>query len=262
MDVADHRRDNRDHAQLPSTPVMSPSATGRMNPTSTDLLLLPGLLNDAALWAAQVQALEGEVRCHVGDLTTADTIEAVAASVLAAAPPTFALAGFSLGGYVAQQILRTAPERVQRLALLDTSVRADTPERSAQREAFARSARMPGTFHGFGEKLMHSYVAPSRLQDHDLLDRVRAMTSRLGAEVFVRQSRLRRIDGHGVLRAWQGPLLLLWGAQDAITPPALHHEMAALAPQARLVELPDCGHLSPLEKPEAVTEALRQWLAG
>ncbi|HYG07593.1 MAG TPA: alpha/beta fold hydrolase [Stenotrophomonas sp.] len=232
-----------------------------MTDTATDLLLLPGLLNDQALWAEQIQALSNQVHCHVGDLTTGDSLETVAAAVLAAAPPRFALAGFSLGGYIAQQILRMAPDRVQRLALLDTSIRADSPERLAQRQLLARTARVPGTFHGFGEKLMRSYVAPSRLQDHDLLERVRAMTTRLGAEVFARQSQIARVDGHDVLRAWRGPMLVLCGADDAITPPALHHEMAALVPGARLVEIPDCGHLSPLEQPQAVTTALRQWLA-
>lgn len=233
-----------------------------MSAVSRDLLLLPGLLNDEALWAAQIEALSGQVHCHVGDLTTADTLAGVAEAVLSKAPPRFALAGFSLGGYVAQQILRMAPERVERLALLDTSIRADTPARSAQREALARGAGMPGTFHGFGEKLMRSYVAPSRLQDHELLERIRAMTSRLGAQVFARQSLLARSDGSDVLRAWDDrPLLLLCGEQDAITPPALHEEMLRLAPQARLVRIPDCGHLSPLEQPQAVTEALRDWLA-
>lgn len=232
-----------------------------MSAPSTDLLLLPGLLNDEALWAAQVDALSPALRCHVGDLTTGETLEAVAESVLAAAPPRFALAGFSLGGYVAQQILRVAPGRVERLALLDTSVRADTPARSAQRQALARGAGVPGTFHGFGEKLMRSYVAPAHLHDHALLEYIRAMTARLGPQVFARQSLLARPEGSDVLRRWHGPALVLWGAEDAITPPALHHEMAALMPQARLVELPDCGHLSPLEQPQAVTDALRRWLA-
>jgi len=233
-----------------------------MSEAITDLLLLPGLLNDAALWEAQIAELSGQVRCHVGDLSVADSLEAVAESVLAAAPPRFALAGFSLGGYVAQQILRVAPQRVQRLALLDTSIRADSPERLAQRQSMAKSARIPGTFHGFGEKLMHSYVAPSRLQDHDLLERVRSMTARLGAEVFLRQSRIARVDGTEVLREWTGPLLLLCGTEDAITPPALLREMLALAPQATYVELADCGHLSPLEQPQAVSDALRQWLVA
>jgi len=232
-----------------------------MSEASSDLLLLPGLLNDEALWAAQVHSLGDTIRCHVGDLTTGETIAAVADAVLAAAPASFALAGFSLGGYVAQQILRVAPERVERLALLDTSIRADTPERTVQRLALARGARVPGTFHGFGEKLMRSYVAPSRQQDHALLYTIRAMTSRLGAEVFARQSLLARMDGHEVLSAWHGPLLLLCGADDAITPPALHREMRDLVPTARYIEIADCGHLSPLERPEQVTAALRQWLA-
>lgn len=261
MDAGPLRRDNRGHAPRVPNASLPPCAARRMSAPSTDLLLLPGLLNDEALWAAQIEALSAEVRCHVGDLTTADTLEAVADAVLAAAPSRFALAGFSLGGYVAQQILRVAPERVERLALLDTSTRADTPERTAQRQALASGARVPGTFHGFGEKLMRSYVAPSHLHDHALLDYIRTMTARVGAQAFARQSLLARPDGSDVLRAWRGPLLVLWGAQDAITPPALHHEMLALAPQGQAVEVPDCGHLSPLEQPQAVTHALRHWLA-
>lgn len=227
----------------------------------TDLLLLPGLLNDQALWQAQVEALSPRVRCHVGDLTVGDSLQSVAGAVLDAAPARFALAGFSLGGYIAQQILRVAPHRVQRLALLDTSIRADSPQRLAQRRSLAEGAKLPGTFHGFGEKLMRSYVSPSRLQDHLLLERVRSMTARLGAEVFARQSLIARVDGSEVLRAWKGPLLLLCGADDAITPPALHREMLALAPQGTLLEIPDCGHLSPLEQPQAVSDALGDWLA-
>lgn len=110
--------------------------------------------------------------CQVGDLTRHDSLRAVAEDVLQSAPPQFALAGFSLGGYVAQGILHIAPQRVQRLALLDTSFHADSPERSAQRRAQQISVRAGGTFHGFGDTLMRSYIDASRLHDHGLVDTV------------------------------------------------------------------------------------------
>ena len=171
------------------------------------LLLLPGLLNDATLWRAQLDALADIADCQVGDLTRHDTLRATAEEVLAHAPEEFALAGFSLGGYVAQEILRIAPERVLRLALLDTSHKADSPERAAQRVAQQNSVRLPGTFHGFGDTLMRSYIDASRFDDHALVDTVRDMTARLGAEVFIRQSRITRVDGSDVLRAWHGQTL-------------------------------------------------------
>ncbi|APP78454.1 alpha/beta fold hydrolase [Xanthomonas hortorum] len=224
------------------------------------LLLLPGLLNDAQLWQAQRVALANVAECEVGDITQGESMRALATQVLAQMPPRFALAGFSLGGYVAQDILRIAPERVERLALLDTSARADSPERVAQRRAQEASVRGGKTFLGFGERLMRHYVHPSRWQDAALLERVRGMTQRLGVEVFVRQNRLEREDGRALLRAYTGPLLVLCGQDDTITPPTLHEEMAALAVQAQLVQVPACGHLSPLEQPQAVSDALREWL--
>ena len=224
------------------------------------LLLLPGLLNDATLWQAQLDALADIADCQVGDLTQQTTMRAVAEDVLEKAPAQFALAGFSLGGYVAQEILRIAPQRVLKLALLDTSFKPDSPERAAQRLAQQNSVRLPGTFHGFGDKLMRSYIDASRLDDYVLVQRVRDMTARLGAEVFLRQSALERSDGHDVLAGYRDPVLIVCGANDRITPLAISEEMHALVPGSTLVVLPDCGHLAPMEKPDEVSAAMRAWL--
>mgnify|MGYP003575674224 CR=1 FL=1 len=224
------------------------------------LLLLPGLLNDAELWRAQIAALSDIADCTVGDQTRGETMQAVVDDVLANAPERFALAGFSLGGFVAQQILRVAPQPGLRLALIDTSIHADSPERAAQRQSQRSSVRLPGTFHGFGDKLMRSYIDASRLDDYVLVQRVRDMTARLGADVFLRQSALDRVDGHEVLASYPDPLLILCGANDRITPLAISEEMHALVPGSTLVVLPDCGHLAPMEKPEEVSAAMRDWL--
>ncbi|MCD7099160.1 alpha/beta hydrolase [Stenotrophomonas sp. MMGLT7] len=224
------------------------------------LLLLPGLLNDAELWRDQLAGLADIADCQVGDLTGSDTLRGVAEQVLAAAPPRFALAGFSMGGYVAQDLLRIAPARVERLALLGTSVRAESPERSAQRRAQARAVRLPGEFHGFGEIHTRSYIDPSRYGDHALIERIRAMTVRLGAPVFQRQSQFVRPSGMDVLTGYDRPLLLVCGEHDRIAPLELHLEMQRLVPQARLLVLPDCGHMAPMERPQEVTQALRDWL--
>lgn len=224
------------------------------------LLLLPGLLNDAELWRAQIADLSDIAECVVGDQTRGETLQAVVEDVLAQAPARFALAGFSLGGFVAQAIVRAAPERVLRLALIDTSIHADAPERAAQRKAQQASVRVPGRFHGFGDTLMRSYIDASRLHDDVLVQRVREMTARLGAEVFLRQSALDRVDGHEVLAAYRDPLLIVCGANDRITPLAISEEMHALVPHSTLVVLPGCGHLAPMEKPDEVSAALRDWL--
>jgi pimeloyl-ACP methyl ester carboxylesterase len=156
--------------------------------------------------------------CQVADITRGETLGELARSVLAQAAPRFSLVGFSLGGYVAQEIARLAPERVMRLALLDTSIHADTPERTAIRRALDKAARLPGKFHGFGDRLLKTYLDPSHLTDSDIVARIRAMTERLGPETFVRQNNIERKDGVDVLRSLACPILILCGENDALIP--------------------------------------------
>lgn len=226
------------------------------------LLLLPGFLCDEDLWRDQLAGLADVADSRVADLGHGDSIAALAGQVLATAPPSFALAGFSFGGYVAQEIARQAPQRIERLALLDTSFHADTPERVAQRRAANKSVSLPGEFRGMTEQLLPSFIAAERLHDSALVQRINAMTLRQGREVFIRQNAMRREDGAAALRGLTCPVLVLCGRLDVLTPPALHEEMAALMPQAELVVVEDSGHMSPMEQPAAVTRAMRGWLAA
>lgn len=224
------------------------------------LLLLPGFLCDEDLWRDQLAGLADVADCRVADLGHGDSIAELARQVLATAPPRFALAGFSFGGYVAQEIARQAAQRIERLALLDTSFRADTPARVAQRRSANRSVSLPGEFRGMTESLLPSFVAADRLRDTVLAQRINAMTLRQGRDVFVRQNAMLREDGSAVLRGLTCPVLVLCGRHDVLTPPALHAEMAALMPQAQRVVVEDSGHMSPMEQPAAVTAAMRAWL--
>lgn len=226
------------------------------------LILIPGLLNDGDLWRDQIAALSGEVDCRVADTSRGRSLRELAYGVLAMTSGTFALAGFSLGGFIAQEVMRLAPSRVARLALLDTSIRADSPERAQQRVTLNAAALTAGKFHGFGDRLLISYLHESNRGNPDIVARIRAMTERLGPEVFVRQNGLPRPDGSDVLKALECPVLIACGTDDQITPLAGHKAMMALIPAGRgtFAEIPNSGHMTPLENPQAVTAALYSWL--
>ena len=226
------------------------------------LLLLPGLLCDRELWAAQLDALAEVADMTVGDLTRADSMADMAEEILAAAPPRFALAGLSMGGYVAFEIMRRAPARVSRLALLDTSARPDTPEQSERRRALIRMAQR-GEFRGVSPRLLPQWVHPERMKDPDFVARATEMTRRVGREAFVRQQTaiMHRPDSRPGLAAIRVRTLVLCGRQDEATPIDRHREIAADVPDSRLVVVEECGHLSPMERPAEVSAALRAWLA-
>jgi len=224
------------------------------------IVLIPGLMNDAELWRDQIDGLVGFASPHVADITRGNTLAKLAEIVLATSTDTFALAGFSLGGIVAQEVMRRAPERVTHLALLGTSMLPDTPERTAQRETLIAQAERPGHFHGFGRKLARSYLAPANQSNDKMIDRVRAMTERLGPEVFIRQSRIARPDSRASLAAIVCPTLILCGRHDVLTPPELHEDMARRIPQADLTVLEESGHLTPIEEPRSVAAKLRSLL--
>jgi pimeloyl-ACP methyl ester carboxylesterase len=229
----------------------------------TFLLLLPGLLCDAALWAPQRTALADLAETAVADLTRHDSVAGMAGAALADAPDRFALAALSMGGYVALEIMRQAPERVTHLALLDTSARPDSAEASRRRRALIALSRT-GRFKGVTPRLLPMLVHPDRLDDAPLTDVVMAMAERVGQVAFIRQQTaiMGRPDSRPGLPAIACPTLVLCGRDDALTPPALSEEMAAAIPAATLELIDSCGHLSTLERPETVNRALRRWLGA
>jgi pimeloyl-ACP methyl ester carboxylesterase len=228
------------------------------------LILIPGLLCDGELWKAQLDGLAGVAEVHVADVTRDDSMAAMAARVLAQSPfERFALAGFSMGGYVALELLRQAPHRVTRLALLDTSARPDTPERSRQRREFMALAQRERGFAPVNRVMLPLMVHASRLDDAPLVARIRAMADRVGVQAYVRQQEaiIGRMDSRPDLARVAVPALVLCGREDALTPLEAHVEMAAGIPGARLEVIDDCGHMAPMERPRAVTDALLRWLA-
>jgi pimeloyl-ACP methyl ester carboxylesterase len=225
------------------------------------IVLVPGLNCSARLYAEQIPALWDFGPVTIADHRGHDSVVAIAAHILATAPPRFALVGLSMGGYIAFAIAREAPERVARLALLDTSARPDTPEQSERRRGMIALAE-GGRFSEVPDLLFPVFVHRNRQDDGKLRAIVRTMAEETGPQAFVRQQHaiMTRPDCRPQLASIHCPTLVLVGEGDELTPPALSEEIAAGIAGARLVRVPDCGHLSTLERPEAVSRALVEWI--
>ena len=224
------------------------------------IVFLPGLICDARLWRDVIDGLADTIAPMVADLRLDDTIAAMAGRTLAAAPPRFALAGLSMGGYVALEIMRQAPERVTHLALFDTSARPDSEERRQTRRKGIEMIGQ-GKFIGVSRGLLGSLVAPHHLGT-PLAEEVQAMSERVGGDVYVRQQKaiMDRVDSVPHLAAIDVPTLVGVGALDKMTPPELAEEMAAPIPGAELVTFPEAAHLPTMENPGPVVDAMRNWL--
>ncbi|WBV42588.1 alpha/beta fold hydrolase [Pseudoroseomonas cervicalis] len=244
---------------MPADP--PPAAEPAAPPPRPDLLLLPGLLCDARLWRDAVAGLHAQAACQVADLTQDDTLRGMALRALEQAPPRFALAGLSMGGYVAFEILRLAPQRVTHLALFDTSARPDSVEAARRRRGLMALSRS-GQFRGVTPRLLPSLLHPDAV-DGPLGHEVRAMADRVGHDAFLRQQMaiLHRPDSRPLLPGIAVPTLVAVGEEDTLTPPQLAEEMAALIPGAVLARIPRSGHLPTMEQPEACAGLLRAWLA-
>lgn len=226
-----------------------------------NILLLPGLLNDASVFTEQVAALSTVAIVEVGDLTIAESITDLAASVLKlASAKRFVLLGLSLGGYVAFEIMRQAPERVAGLVLMDTTARPDTPEASAKREALIKLAATD--FNEVTEQLLPLLAHPDRMNLPAVRGVIQSMASGLGKEVFERQQRaiMGRPDSRPTLKSIACPTLVICGQDDQITPPELATEIANGIKHAKLELIAQCGHLATLDQPELVCDLLLDWI--
>lgn len=223
------------------------------------IVLIPGLFCTARLYVEQIPALWQCGAVTVADHRRDDSMAQIARRILENAPPKFALAGLSMGGYIAFEIMRQAPERVAKLALLDTAAQPDTPESTRVRKEQIEQARNGG----YG-KLVRAALPMllHRQSDEALRNAVIQMAEESGTDVFIRQQQaiMGRADSRPTLASIACPTLVVVGEQDKLTPPERSKEIAAGIAGAQLVIVPECGHISTLEQPQAVTQALVNWL--
>jgi pimeloyl-ACP methyl ester carboxylesterase len=228
---------------------------------SMPILLVPGLAGSPRIYALVAPAM-----WRLGPVTVAnhirdDNMGAIARRILAEAPPRFALAGHSMGGYIAFEIMRQAPDRVAKLALINTQARPDTPEATARRRALIARAK-GDEYRAVLDELFPGFVHPSRREDGALRKLVHDMGDDIGAGAFVRQQTaiISRPDSRPTLAWIKCPTLVLTGDEDNTIPNSLSKEMADGIPGAKLVILAQCGHLPQVEQPQATSDALVQWL--
>ncbi|MEM7643734.1 MAG: alpha/beta fold hydrolase [Pseudomonadota bacterium] len=228
---------------------------------TTPLLLLPGMMCDARLFAPQIAAFRDR-SVMVAPITGADSVPEMARRILADAPPRVALAGLSMGGIVAMEMLAQAPDRLAGLCLMDTNPKAEHPAVAEGREPQIARVQAGGLRSVMRDEMKPNYLADGPRRGA-ILDTCMAMAEALGPEVFVRQSRALqdRADRQEVLRGVRVPALVLCGREDSLCPVHRHELMADLIPGARLVVLDGAGHLPTLEQPEAVIRAMADWLA-
>jgi len=230
------------------------------------LILVPGVLCDATVWLPQAAALRDLAEVHIAELIECDSLGLMAEAILKTAPPSFALAGHSVGGRVALEILRRAPQRIERLALLDTGYEPVAPGAAGEREAAGRQrmvakARERG-MRAMGLEWLQGMLNPPRLSDAALVKSILDMIERRSPDYYAAHTRamLSRPDASPLLGEIRCPTLVLCGREDGWSPVERHRRLAALIPGCTFTIIENCGHMSTLEQPEDVSAALRSWL--
>jgi len=223
------------------------------------LVLLPGFMCDADLWADVEPGLAGHWRIGHGDMFEDASIEAMAHRVLAAAPDRIVVVGFSMGGFVAREIALTAPDRVRAMVLIATSAMGTTATR-AERNRARRERIAAQPFRGMSRSDLRRALHPSRRDDEVLVDRMLAMGARLGKDVLLRQLAAERVDGHARLPEIRCPTLVVAAESDELRPRVETDRLAAGIPGARYEIVADCGHMIPLERPKVLAALLNAWL--
>ncbi|HLH43182.1 MAG TPA: alpha/beta hydrolase [Bryobacteraceae bacterium] len=232
----------------------------------TSLVLVPGLMCDETVWEAQIEALSDVAACRVADAGSLDSLGAMAAAILEEAPPRFALAGHSMGGRVALEVMRKAPERVEKLAILDSNFKPLAAGAAGEQEAAGRyrllaKARKEGV-RAMAAEWVQGMIHPDRKSDTALVTAIMDMFERKTADIFEAQIRalLNRPDAGPLLADIRVPTLILCGCEDAWSPVAVHEEMAARIASSKLVAVAQSGHMTTMEQPGEVGKAMREWL--
>lgn len=225
-------------------------------------IFIPGLILTRDIFAAQINGLVHRAAAKTADTLGRDSITSMAEAALALADGPLVPVGISMGGYIAMEMARLAPQRLAGIALLNTQHRADPPERRKQREATIDMAQSD-RFRGVTRHLLKSFLSPAAMENETLVARVIAMAEEVGRENFVLQQRaiLGRRDQSDTLGALTVPALVLGGGLDTLTPPQASRDMAELIPDAELVIMEEIGHLSTIEAPDEVTDILNAYLA-
>ena len=225
------------------------------------ILFVPGLLCTDIMWRPQIAAFSADHPTLVAETRLDSSMGDMARRILADAPETFALAGLSMGGYIVFEIMRQAPERVSRVALLDTRATCDTTTETARRQDLLKLVGS-GRFMGVTDRLLPLLVHPDRLSETELTDDIKQMAHDVGEDGFRRQTQaiMDRVDSRATCMEIDVPTLVLCGRQDRVTPLAGHTEMADLVPDSDLVILEECGHMATMEKPDETNAALAKWL--
>jgi pimeloyl-ACP methyl ester carboxylesterase len=236
-----------------------------MSPAAHTLVLIPGLLCDATVWLHQRRALADIADVRVSDHGTRDSLAAMARAIVDSAPPRFAVAGHSMGGRVALEVYRAAPKRVSGLALLDTGYSALAPGMAGEREvqgrlALVEMARRDG-MRAMAREWVKGMVHSKRLSDAALVEPILDMFESKTPEIYAAQTRalINRLDARRVLNSIRVPTLVLCGREDSWAPVQRHLEMSAGIAGSTFVEVPDCGHMCTMERPEPVTAAMKKW---
>jgi pimeloyl-ACP methyl ester carboxylesterase len=224
-----------------------------------NLVLVPGFMLDQALWDDLLPFLPPALQIHFAGLDTGDSIDAMARAILAHAPPAFIVLGFSMGGYVAREMARQAPERVTGMILVATSARPDQPDMVDARMRAARQM-MTGAFHGLARGAIRASLHADRANDTALIERVRSMGERLGIDVFVRQSAVVRTGDLPCLHRITCPALVVAADGDQLRTVEEVRELAGGIPGAHFAVVKHAGHMVPLEAPAILGEMISTWL--
>ncbi len=227
------------------------------------LVLLPGLLCDETVWQAQIAAFGSEWQIQVVDLRGYNSFDAMAEAVLEQAPPRFALAGHSMGGRVALEVFRQAPDRIDRLALLSAGVHPVLEGEAEKRQQLIALAWRDG-IEALARQWIPPTLHPDKRHDQALVEQMIAMWCRSTPEIHESQIRaaLTRRDARPLLASIRCPTLVLGGIDDSWASAASQQDIAAAIPGSRLALIPECGHMVTMEQPEAVNAHLRDWLAA